>query len=167
MRKTGFTLVELMITIAILGLVASFAGPAFQQMISNNKVVAKANDLRTALAFARTEAIRRGEGITLAPIDGSNWNLGMHLGLSSQFENNRLKSGLKPLRVVESNARHFSMAVAKDRIEFNGRGFVSSPIKIDLCDNASSKLKDGRSIVVEVSGKVSVNTVKCQEDAES
>lgn len=164
-KAAGFTLTELIMAVAILGLAIAFAGPALQDVISGNKVVAKANDIRTALSFARTEAIRRGESITVAPVDGANWNQGMHLGLSSNFENNRLKMGSESLRVVTSSSSHFSMNVGSNRVEFNGRGFINTTLVFEVCDNTGSQLEEGRAIRVEVTGKVSVDKLNCKEDS--
>ena len=52
----GFTLVELMITIALLGVVATIAVPNFVQFIRNNQVQAKADELKTFLQYARGQA---------------------------------------------------------------------------------------------------------------
>lgn len=53
----GFTLVELMITIALLGIVATIAVPNFVQFIRNNQVQAKADELKTILQYARGQAV--------------------------------------------------------------------------------------------------------------
>ena len=154
-----------MIAVAIIGLVAAFAGPAMQDMISNNKVVSKANDIATALSFARTEAIRRGERVSMAPIDGENWARGIHLGMSNDFESNKLKGGAEPLRTITSSNHRYQMTVAASHVEFNGRGFIESTFTIELCDNTSSKLEEGRIITVEGTGKVSVEELSCKEDS--
>jgi len=52
----GFTLVELMITIALLAIVATIAVPNFVQFIRNNQVQAKADELKTFLQYARGQA---------------------------------------------------------------------------------------------------------------
>jgi len=56
----GFTLVELVVTLAVAAIVMAAAVPSFQNFIQNNRITAQANELVTALNLARSEAIKRG-----------------------------------------------------------------------------------------------------------
>jgi type IV fimbrial biogenesis protein FimT len=56
----GFTLMELMVTIAITGILIGIAIPSFTSIITSNRLTTSANELITALNFARSEAIKRG-----------------------------------------------------------------------------------------------------------
>jgi type IV fimbrial biogenesis protein FimT len=60
--NTGFTLLELMITIAIAGILVGVAIPSFTSIITSNRLTAYANELVTALNLARNEAVKRGRG---------------------------------------------------------------------------------------------------------
>lgn len=64
-RSSGFTMIELLITIAILGIILAFAVPSFQTMIENNRVTSEANTLLSAVNLARTEAIKRGAVVSV------------------------------------------------------------------------------------------------------
>lgn len=59
----GFTLIELMITIAIVGLLVAFGLPAMGTFIANTKVRASAEGLQTGLAHARAAAIKRNQNV--------------------------------------------------------------------------------------------------------
>ncbi|MEL7313172.1 MAG: GspH/FimT family pseudopilin [Pseudomonadota bacterium] len=64
-RTAGFTILELMITIAVLGVMASFAVPSFIETIRLNRIVTNNNELITAMTLARSEAIKRGTRVTV------------------------------------------------------------------------------------------------------
>ena len=59
----GFTLLELMVAIAVLAILVTIGVPSFQTLIQNNRVVTQTNELVTALNFARTEAVKRGRPV--------------------------------------------------------------------------------------------------------
>jgi type IV fimbrial biogenesis protein FimT len=56
----GFTLVESMVVVAIVAILAALAGPAFQEMIRNNRLSAASSALQVSLNLARSEAAKRG-----------------------------------------------------------------------------------------------------------
>lgn len=64
-RGAGFTIVELMITVAIASILLAIAVPSFNQMIVSGRLAAQANELVGALSLARSEAIKRNANVTL------------------------------------------------------------------------------------------------------
>lgn len=70
-------MVELMIALAIAGILLTIAVPSFQDMIRNQKVTAATNDFFAAINLTRSEAIKRGTRVDLVPstADG-NWAKG-------------------------------------------------------------------------------------------
>jgi len=65
----GFTLIELMVGLAVMALLMMVAVPSFQSTIASSRVTTVTNDLVGALAVARTEAIRRGVRVTVCASD--------------------------------------------------------------------------------------------------
>ncbi|MCW5654106.1 GspH/FimT family pseudopilin [Hydrogenophaga sp.] len=63
--QAGFTLIELMVGVAIMAIILAFGVPSFQSAIASNRLTGTTNDLVSAMALARTEAIRRGTRVTL------------------------------------------------------------------------------------------------------
>lgn len=60
-RGRGFTLIELMVTIAVAALVLTIAVPSFESAINNGRLSSAANEMIGALQSARAEAIRHNK----------------------------------------------------------------------------------------------------------
>lgn len=84
MKKiNGFTLIELMITLAIAAILLTVAVPSFRTFIENNKAITQVNDVVSAHNLARMEAIKRGSPVTVctssngtACSNSTNWKNG-------------------------------------------------------------------------------------------
>lgn len=74
-QAQGFTLVELMIAIAIVGLLAVLAAPSFTEFTASQRVKASASSLFVSMLRARSEAIKSNASVSMAPI-GSGWSEG-------------------------------------------------------------------------------------------
>ncbi len=61
----GFTLLELIIIVAIIGLTTAFAAPGLSDMIKNNRISGSANDFVAAMQYAKAEAASRVNPVTL------------------------------------------------------------------------------------------------------
>ena len=64
-RHSGFTLFELLVALAMVGILVGLAAPSFRDFGRNTRVVTTHNDLITAFGYARNEAIRRGRPVTV------------------------------------------------------------------------------------------------------
>ncbi|HEY0819750.1 MAG TPA: GspH/FimT family pseudopilin [Rhizobacter sp.] len=78
----GFTLVELMVTLAVMAILATLAAPSFFNMIATNRMANQTNELVAALNAAKSEAIRRAQPITVRANDDGNPN-DFHSGWST------------------------------------------------------------------------------------
>ncbi|NVJ50884.1 MAG: GspH/FimT family pseudopilin [Gammaproteobacteria bacterium] len=57
MRSFGFSIIELMLTVTVMGILAAFAIPSFQATIENNRLINCSNKLVAAVQFAKNQAI--------------------------------------------------------------------------------------------------------------
>ena len=63
--QRGFTLIELLVAVAVLAVLLAVGVPSFQSLLASNRLSSQTNDMISALAQARSEAIRRGARVTL------------------------------------------------------------------------------------------------------
>ena len=75
-RADGFTLIELMVTIAIAAILLMVAAPSFVTMQRNSELTAAANALVAGINAARGEAMKRGLNAVVVPADAANWRNG-------------------------------------------------------------------------------------------
>lgn len=66
---SGFTLTELMVVVAIAGVLAAIAIPSFKSLTQNQQVRNASIDLYSGLILARSEAIKRNSDVTVTPVD--------------------------------------------------------------------------------------------------
>ena len=70
-RQAGFTLAELLIVVAIIGILGAFAVPSFNNMMVNERIKSASFDVTAALTQARSEAIKQNGAVTITPTSGT------------------------------------------------------------------------------------------------
>ena len=74
-RVAGFTLIEMLTVLTVVGILAMTAAPSFSPLIASKRAEAAATDLYISLVTARSEATKRNADATLAQKTGG-WQLG-------------------------------------------------------------------------------------------
>ena len=69
-HQRGFTAIELMVTLAVLAVLAAIAAPSFTPLIERWRVREATEDLQSTLYYARSEAIKRGGNVTITAAAG-------------------------------------------------------------------------------------------------
>jgi type IV fimbrial biogenesis protein FimT len=132
MRPRGFTLVELLVVVSLIGLLLAAGGPALGSYISNAKLRTVAEQMRDGLRQARTEAIRRNTPINFVP-GGTGWSV--VLPAAGQDAAVTLAS-----RTAYANEDTLVATASTTQVAFNGAGRLttSGPFTVTLTTQAGA-----------------------------
>lgn len=159
-HSAGFTLVELMIVVAILAIIAAIAAPSFRTMIQNNRLTAAVNDVAGALQYARSEAVRRGRDVQVSALDSDISN---GLRIWFDIDDDGTYDNGEELRVVNLSIPDLRLASEVDgnseldvQLSYGARGTVSDALDLGLCDDRTGNT--GRTLELLVSGVLRVTS---------
>jgi type IV fimbrial biogenesis protein FimT len=155
-NEAAFTLIELMVTVAIAVVIAALAVPAYQGLVGGQRARSQANELVTAMSVARSEALQRPNDVELcASTNGSScsnnsgdwvqsWVV-QEVGTGDVIRSWDVSDGVN----INTNAA---------RITFNRNGEVTGPSATPTFDVFSPGCKGDETRVVDInsSGQVSV-----------
>ncbi|NMG27359.1 GspH/FimT family pseudopilin [Aromatoleum evansii] len=82
-RATGFSLIELMVVVAILGIVAAIGYPSFQELLASQRVRAASSALYDSMLVARSEALKSNATASFA-LTGSDLAKGWTIQVGGQ-----------------------------------------------------------------------------------
>jgi type IV fimbrial biogenesis protein FimT len=74
-QSAGFTLTEVMVVVAVLGVLATMAVPSFMQMLRNSEISAAAESVANGLQRARAEAVTRNARMQFVLGTGTSWSV--------------------------------------------------------------------------------------------
>ena len=164
LRSKGFTLIELMITVAILGVILGLAVPAMGDFAVRQRVSGQASELMLALAFARSEAVKQNSEIAVLPATNAatGWTDGWCVGPANSMPDCSSGNSLRIFQVKTGVTVNSNFLQATNKLVFQRDGTCSqcgsTPFKI-----TSAKLQatptDARCIDINRQGRSSVRKV--------
>jgi type IV fimbrial biogenesis protein FimT len=133
----GFTLVDVLVTTGVLGVLAGFAVPAFSNLMQSDRCVSQLNSLVVSLNYARAEAVKRDASITVcASSDGkgcsgaADWSRGWVVVDAN--------SAGTPLMIMPPLAENTTLSVSgsTSALTFDASGRVMPMLRttMTLCD---------------------------------
>ena len=177
MRNRGFTLVELMVTIAIVAILAAIAFPSFRASFRSNRLATTTNELVASLALVRSEATRSalGSGIC-ASSDGvdctGTWDDGWLIwvdrpgGSAGQFDSGvdevvRYIDGHRQMQVSVTAATNPTSAIGFDQ---RGRPLAAAtPVRITVQpEDCPQGREDVRVIGMTLAGQIKTVKGTCE-----
>jgi type IV fimbrial biogenesis protein FimT len=154
-RATGFTLIEMMVTISVAVILLGIAVPSFRELIANQRIKSASFDLFSAVSLARSEAIKRRVNITLragATADGG-WETGWRIADGATTL--RSWSAVSNLSVVEKVGGASTVTFGTD-----GRLTAAAP-RLEIASAVSLSGVTARCIQVDLSGRPATKVGAC------
>jgi type IV fimbrial biogenesis protein FimT len=172
--QSGFTLIELMVTVAMVAVTLTLGVPSFRELIQNNRMAAQANDFLASLNFARSEAVKRGVRVTLCKSANSsscttsgNWGQGWIIFVDSN-NNAAADDGAGSILKVHSNLGASTLVGntnIADYVSYVSSGSTQLTTgalqagTLTLCPGTSGST--GRSIAISTTGRARVSQTTC------
>jgi type IV fimbrial biogenesis protein FimT len=150
----GFTLIELMVTIALAAIILTQAVPSFSALVQNNRLISQKNEFISTLNLARSEALKRGTRITVcastdqATCDTTDWEQGW-IVFSDRNADRVLDSGTGACLATEDclirvsaglsdgnslSAKKSGAAAESGFVQYTPRGVVDAAATFTFCD---------------------------------
>ncbi len=159
-RQSGFSMIELLVTMTVAGLLMYIAIPSFLTAVRNDRLVSQANDLLGSLMYARSEAVNDNANVTVcasndgATCSGTNWASGWII-CQDQVTPTVVTdcSGTSTIvRVLPtlSGSNTLTNDGSASKVVFTSNGSVSSQLNFALCDSRGATF--GRSVYLYVNG---------------
>ncbi|MDQ7989469.1 MAG: GspH/FimT family pseudopilin [Candidatus Dactylopiibacterium sp.] len=115
-RSRGFSLIELMVTLAVLGFILAMGIPSFSTYITNSRVRSVTSEMRDGLQQARMEAIRRNGTVSFCVTadTGTGWSVRTGADCSAGTVLSSRPSSTSEARSVTLNPTSLSVAFGSD-----------------------------------------------------
>lgn len=163
--QRGFTLIELMVTVAVAAVLLMVAVPSFNDVILNSKLTGNANTLLSSIQFARSEAIKRNTVVLLCrSADGKTcaasggWEQGWVVRVAGPV------SATDPdPRLVFAQARLPSILTVSGpatEVSFQAIGAGTTVAAFKICPVVPTSDRRGRDITLSATGRGAVSQVK-------
>ncbi|HTV97597.1 MAG TPA: GspH/FimT family pseudopilin [Steroidobacteraceae bacterium] len=158
----GFTLIELMVTVSVAGILAAIAVPAFNSFMLNDRQIGQANSLVSSFNYARSEAIKRDVtgGITVCPsVNGtsctgaSDWQDGWIVYWP--LDPNPANEPLQRVPAMSGTNSFTPSNPAVTSVVFLSSGMVASALSITICDNRGASY--AHDVEVNAAGRVAAS----------
>jgi type IV fimbrial biogenesis protein FimT len=165
--STGVTLIELMVTLTVLGVLTAVALPSFSDAFLSNRLASFSNSFVASAQLARSEAIKRNAsvkmcrsstGTSCATSGGwqQGWIIFADTGAGANSANDTVDSDETRVHYQQAISTDYSFTGSSYSISFQASGLIASQISLILCRSSPAPGSQERAVVVSTSGRVSV-----------
>ena len=136
----GFTLIELMIVIAIAAILMSIAAPSFGNFVKKQRVEAAVSQFQSAVALARSTAVEQSKSVFIMPISGTNYSNGWLIS-TDEFDTYADCTECLAIHQLDSGSAS-SSEITGSHIEFTRDARLGSELIIQFCQTAGTASTD-------------------------
>lgn len=170
--QSGFTLIELMITLAVGIVILAIGLPSIMSMMSTNQAAAYANNLVGAIRLARSEAVKQASSVTICASNagqtacsGNDWSNGW-IVFSDDDNDAVYDTGETVHRLwsipTDERANLVFEGTSPNAIRFTASGANALDAQIQFAFKQSDcRATQARQITISRMGRVSLNLVAC------
>lgn len=165
-RQRGFSIIELVTVIAILGIMLGFALPNFQEFVTNYRTSVQTNDLLADIALARGEAVKYSRPTEIRSVGGdwaAGWFVGTDLNGDGNIDGDEIVKRHGPAEEDFTIAAGVQGGAATPLVTFGPTGTVTlpagnNPIEFAICrpDNDTAR---SRGIALARTGRAEARKV--------
>lgn len=163
-KNKGYSLIELLVTISILGILLAVSLPNFQDTIESNVTNSQAKMFITTLNLARSEAIKRGTNVGVCPsddgvdCDAASWSTGwvvfVDVNGDADGASGSIDTGDIIIRVFDALGADSVLTVTTNFLEYNSLGFsATAGVQTMLLCPSSANSDNARSVEIGISGQ--------------
>ena len=163
--RRGFTIVELMVSLAVAAILLGLAVPAFNDFIRQRTMAARVNDFVLAVTYARSEAARLGGLVSIQAVDasdgGNEWGPGYCVVVGNPGDCGGIVLRSFPA-VDDATLDGFGGLDGAATLSFNARGMLTlgAAGALQLC-STDPAVDPGRVVNVSFTGHPDVEQLEC------
>ncbi|HMN82361.1 MAG TPA: GspH/FimT family pseudopilin [Burkholderiaceae bacterium] len=120
----GFTMIEMMIVVAMSAILLAVASPSFMSLVRTNRLDVAGGDLRSAVMLARSEAVKRAALTVVEPVSGNDWTSGVRVYVDADADPTNAYAAASDLLIRQfANFRNLTISGSPPaRLAFDSRG---------------------------------------------